>query len=160
MITRIFMTEKERMQPFGHVIINKPMHTFVPVKMWDNFLKSWEVTNEREDPEHIVAEDLTTISAGCCIHCHNKIKPYSNKYYEKGIDESYEYSFLKSEETGYCEKCAKEITAYATISKFVPSLSYSERTYRDGEQLERKVYTDGSVVEELSQREIAQQKHL
>ena len=160
MLKKVFIPESERMQPFGHVIINKPMHTFVPVKMWDNFLKSWEVTNEREDLEHIVAEDLKTIPAGCCIHCHKEINHYTTKYYLKGIDEGYEYSFLKSEETGYCEECAKETTAYATISQFAPSLSYSERTYRDGEELERKVYADGSVVEELSQTEIARQKYL
>lgn len=160
MTRKVFVPEEERSEPFGHVIINKPMHPFVPVKMWDNFLKSWEVTNEREDLEHIVAEDFKTIDADCCIHCHEKINHYTTKYYEKGIDEGYEYSFLKSEETGYCEKCAKELTAYARISQYTPALSYSERTFRDGEELERKVYADGSIVEELSQNEIARQKYL
>ena len=159
MFKRVFIPVSERMQPFGKVIVEKPLHPYVPVKMWDNIIKTWEVTNEMEDKTQVVAEDFKHIPSDCCIHCHNKIKPYSTKYFEKGIDEGFEYSFEKSEETGFCETCAKEVTAYATISQLAPSLLFSERTYRDGEELERKVFSDGSVVEDLSQTEIAQKNY-
>ena len=41
-----------------------------------------------------------------------------------------------------CEKCLAAITS------------------REGIQHERKVYADGSIVEELSQTELARQKHI
>lgn len=158
MYKEIFIPLEERSKPFGTVIVDGPLHCTIPVQTWDYSLKMWEVTNVMEDPDNIVAKDLQRIPSDCCIQCHNKIKHYKTKYYKKCVDENYNCCFEISENTGYCEECAIKETEIATISRYTPREVATHRVWKDDQECEVKVYADGSTIEEMSHREIAQKK--
>ena len=160
MFKKVTVPPAQRTIPYGEVIINtlEGMHTYIPVEMWNNKRKQWEVVAEREDPDHIVANDLSTIPANCCIECHKEIKHYETKYYEKHMDDGFQYCFERSEKTHYCEECANELSAVAEVTKYAPDLVKTENFFQDGQTLERQIFSDGSVIEDMSIRDLAQKK--
>jgi hypothetical protein len=152
------VAEAERTTPYGEIIRRFPLHPDKPVQTWNNKRKMWEVTHFMEDVENIVAEDLTTIPADCCLWCHKPIKPYTGKYYEKHNDDGFHYSFEWSEKNNCCEDCANEKSAVAVLEKYTPSLVETKLHFRDGQTVEECVYSDGSVIEEMTVKELAEKK--
>jgi hypothetical protein len=141
-------------EPYGDVLRIEKEHTYVPVSEWDHDLKMWVVTHEMENPDEIVADDLKRIAEGNCRKCHQVIKPYLKKYFERHQENGYSYCFEFSQELGYCEECAKEKAAVGYINNCVPDLVETKRIYKDRQMIEVKVYADGSTIEEMTFREI------
>lgn len=149
---------EERTKPFGSVIKNFPLHPDKAVQTWNNKLKMWEVTHVMEDTDNIVAEDFATIPVGCCYFCHKPIKHYTNKYYEKHNDDGFCFSFEYSEENSVCEECANEKASTSYLEIYTPGLSETRLHFRDGQTVEERIYEDGSVIEEMTVKELAEKK--
>lgn len=150
--------EDKLTEPYGEIIRNKPIHLDKPVCEWNRVLKMWEVTHVMEDPENIVADDLKTIPSGNCRKCHQLITPYLKKYFERHYENGFFYCFEYSQELGYCENCAKEKAQTAFINDCLPELERVSRTFRDGQTVETEYFSDGSIVEEMTVREIQAKK--
>ena len=159
MVKKFNVPLEERTKPFGTVLRHEKLRPDIPVRTFDYKLKMWLVTNVMEDNTQVVADDFEHIPDGCCRRCKKVIEPYSNKYYEKRLDNGYEHCFEYSQEVGYCESCAKEITATATFIQDCPDIVRREQHLIDGQMLETVVYADGSTVEELTAHELARHSH-
>ena len=157
-VGKIPMSEDLWNEPYGQVIQIEKQYATVPVSEWDHKLKMWVVTSFMETSNKIIADDYTTIPDGNCRKCHQVIKPYLKKYFERHHDNGDCYCIEFSQELGYCEKCAKEKAAIGYINKCLPELKESYQVYKDGQNVEVKVYEDGSIVEEQTVTEIQSQK--
>lgn len=149
----------ERKMPYGSVLKIEKQFCTIPVKTWNRKLGMWEVTNEMLDHDHIAADDLKEIPNGYCRRCKKPIEHYTDKYYERHCDDNWPYCFELSEEIGYCEKCAQEKSEIAFLNQVLPEVVEENEIFKDDQLCRVKVFADGSTLEEMSQREIAAQKH-
>ena len=136
----IEVSEAEITKPYGQVIVSA-------------------VSFEQDAYGHyttIVADDFTRIAKGKCRSCKKKIKPYRSVYYERHYSCNSRYCFQMSMQNDYCEDCArKKAKSHYMTDDHMPPVKEVRQFVKDGETLSMRVYTDGSVMEEMTSSEAA-----
>lgn len=155
MINKVEIPAEERTEPYGTVMKMETNYKEVPEWEWHPAIKmSMPTGTYKVDPKHILADgtEYIELDKGCCRSCHQKIKPYKKRYYEKHLDYCGPHCFEYSQENDYCEECAKEKSRFAYIqdNRLTIVRTENREEFGSGEYLERNIYSDGSVVEEMT----------
>lgn len=95
---------------------------------------------------------MEIIPVGYCAICKGKVEPYPQKYYQRHNDNGYCYCFEFDAEHFYCEECAKK-EAQKFFGVFLPDEVNRHTTVRNNTQLVVREYADGSLLEDITERE-------
>lgn len=142
-------------EPYGEVLEYHVQWATTPVYQYNYKLKMYEYMGEQIVKDAYISNNYRRLEKGLCRCCERPITPYTQKYYQPHFDNGFKYCFMFSAENFYCEDCAKAESEKKYVNTILPRLVSTTYPVKDGEICERREYSDGSVIEELSCRELA-----
>lgn len=146
-------------EPYGEVLEHYLQWVTSPVFQFNHKTKMNEYWGEQiKHDEYVADNSFKHIKKGFCRICGKKIQNYSQKYYQAHFDNGFKFCFLYCAANFYCEDCAKAESEKRYYNSNLPRLVSVTYPMKDDELCERREYSDGSVIEDMSQREYSNQK--
>lgn len=150
--------QAKQIEKGGFILEETPYFKQRTVYKWKTILgaKFKEYDHEETDYSEYEADDGSYISSKLCRSCKKEIKPYTENYYKKVFEYNRWYNTRYEQSSGYCKECALKKAVVINYG-WNPALSVSHEyeTVRDDQNVKVQIFDDGSILEEMTNREKA-----
>ena len=156
-------TESEALQPLGMILENKSSFYSKAKMKFNPYLKVYEYDGEELDTSRLFSDSHKIngtwvrhlINSNQCRNCEKEITPYKEIFFKKYRENEGTWtSTIFCMRNNYCKTCAINLTKLVREAEQLPKLVKDEEREIYGELIRVQTFSDGSVIEEMTQEEL------
>lgn len=148
--------QAQQIEKGGFLLEETPYFKEISVMVLKTY-KGWkhqEFDHRETDYSQYEADDGSYISSKLCRCCKKEIKPYKENYYKKVYEYNHWYNTRIEQSSGYCKECALKKAVVINYG-WNPSIAIDREftSIRDDQEVKTQIMCDGSIIEEMTDRE-------